>query len=103
MANLPVLNASNPTEIPAKVYDRVWIEEVIIRARDPNGDFGGEVKLHKYGMFDGKAELDPKGGKWIFVEEILAKSEEDADLQAAMNALITYVTKLGVENDVVSA
>ncbi len=103
MADLPVLNASNPTEIPAKVYDRVWIEEVIIRARDPNGDFGGEVKLHKYGMFDGKAELDPKGGKWIFVEEILAKSEEDADLQAAMNALITYVTKLGVENDVVSA
>lgn len=102
MADLPVLNASNPTEIPAKVYDRVWIEEVIIRARDPNGDFGGEVKLHKYGMFDGKAELAPGNGKWIFVEEILKKSDEDSDLQAAMNALIAYVAKLGVENDVVS-
>jgi len=102
MADLPILNASNPTEIPAKVYDRVWIEQIIIRAGDPNGDFGGEVKLHKYGMFNGKAELAPGNGRWIIVENILAKSEEDADLQVAMNALIAYVAKLGVENDVVS-
>jgi len=102
MANLPILNASNPTEIPAKVYDRVWIEEISIKAPDPNGDINGEVKLHKYGMFNDKAELDPKGGKWIFVEDMLKKSDEDSDLQAAMNALIAYVAKLGVENDVVS-
>jgi hypothetical protein len=101
MADLPVLNASDPTIIPEKVYDRVWIEEVIIRARDPNGDFGGEVKLHKYGMFDGKAELEPGNGKWIIVEEILAKSEEDTDLQAAMAAIINYVTKLGAENNII--
>lgn len=101
MAELPILNAAEPTEIPAKVYDRVWVSEVIIRAPDPNQDIIGEVKLHKYGMFDGKAELDPNGGQWIRVDSMLAKSEEDADLQAAMSGIIAYVAKLGAENNVV--
>ena len=55
--SLPILNAVEPTVIPAKTYDRVWVEEIVIRAPDPNGDVVGEVKLHKYGMFDGVAEL----------------------------------------------
>ena len=100
--SLPILSAASPTTIPEKVYDRVWVEEIVIKGPDPNGEVIGEVKLHKYGMFDGKAELAPGNGKWIFVEEILKKSDEDSDLQAAMNALIAYVAKLGVENDVVS-
>ena len=33
---LPILDAAEPTVIPAKTYDRVWIEEVIIKAPDPN-------------------------------------------------------------------
>lgn len=101
MADLPILNAAEPTEIPAKVYDRVWVQEVIIRAPDPNEDILGEVKLHKYGMFDGKAELDPSGGKWIRVDNMLEKSDTDPDLQAAMGSIIAYVAKLGVENNMV--
>ena len=30
---LPVLPAANPTVIPAKTYDRVWIEEIVIKAQ----------------------------------------------------------------------
>jgi hypothetical protein len=102
MADLPILNAVEPTVIPAKTYDRVWVEEVVIRAPDPNGDVVGEVKLHKYGMFDGVAELEPGNGQWIRVENMLAKSAEDADLQTAMSALLAYVGKIGVENNVVA-
>ena len=53
-------------------------------------------------MFDGKAELEPGNGQWIIVEDILAKSEEDADLQAAMAAIINYVSKLGTENNIIN-
>lgn len=102
MADLPILNAVDPTVIPAKTYDRVWVEEIVIRAPDPNGDVNGEVKLHKYGLFDGVAELDPNGGQWIRVDNMLAKSSEDADLQAAISTLLAYVGKVGVDNNIVS-
>tara|TARA_B100000902_G_scaffold181650_1_gene174486 strand:+ start:3692 stop:4033 length:342 start_codon:yes stop_codon:yes gene_type:complete len=111
MADLPILNAADPSEIPAKVYDRVWVEEVIISAPDPNGDITGEVKLHKYGMFtsldeEGNevelAEFDPEGGQWIRVPNMLEKSETDANLQAAMAGIIGYVAQLGVENNIIS-
>lgn len=102
MANLPILTATNPETIPAKTYDRVWIEEIIIRAPDPNGDILGEVKLRKYGMFDGVAEFEPRNGQWIRVENILEQSNSNETLQTAMSALITYVTQLAVSNDIVS-
>src|SRR6056300_1616377 len=99
MADLPILNAVDPAVIPAKTYDRVWIEEIVIRAPDPNGDVTGEVKLHKYGMFDDVAELEPGNGQWVRVENMLEKSDTDANLQTAMNALIGYVMQLGVDNN----
>lgn len=102
MADLPILDAVNPEVIPAKTYDRVWIEEVVIRAPDPNGDILGEVKLRKYGMFDGVAEFEPGNGQWIRVENMLEKSETDATLQTAMTALIGYVMQVGVENNVIT-
>jgi len=101
MSDLPILNAVEPTVIPAKTYDRVWIEEIVIRAPDPNGDAMGEVKLHKYGVFDGVAQLEPNGGQWIRVDNMLEKAGSDTDLQTAMAALISYVAKLGAENNLI--
>jgi hypothetical protein len=103
MADLPILNAVDPAVIPAKTYDRVWIEEIVIRAPDPNGDVTGEVKLHKYGMFDDVAELEPGNGQWVRVENMLEKSDTDANLQTAMNALIGYVMQLGVDNNIIAS
>ena len=101
--SLPILPASSPTTIPAKVYDRVWVEEIVIKGPDPNGEVIGEVKLHKYGMFDGLAELEPNGGQWIRIENMLEESTTDADLAAAMGSLIAYVNKLGQQNDIISS
>lgn len=100
--SLPILSAASPTTIPAKVYDRVWVEEIVIKGPDPNGEVTGEVKLHKYGMFDGLAELEPDGGQWIRIENMLEESETDTDLAAAMGSLIAYVNKLGQQNDIIS-
>lgn len=101
--SLPILSASSPTTIPEKVYDRVWVEEIVIKGPDPNGEVSGEVKLHKYGMFDGVAELEPNGGQWIRVNNMLEESQTDADLAAAMTSLIAYVTKLGQAQDIISS
>ena len=101
--SLPVLPAASPTTIPAKVYDRVWVEEIVIKGPDPNGEVIGEVKLHKYGMFDGLAELEPDGGQWIRIDNMLEESAKDADLAAAMGSLIAYVNKLGQQNDIISS
>ena len=38
MPNLPIFNASEPNTVPAKVYDKIWIEQIVIQAPDPNGD-----------------------------------------------------------------
>jgi hypothetical protein len=100
--SLPILSAASPTTIPAKVYDRVWVEEIVIKGPDPNGEVSGEVKLHKYGMFDGEAELDPNGGEWIRIDNMLAESAVDADLASAMGSLISYVMKLGKQKNIIS-
>jgi hypothetical protein len=100
--SLPILSAASPTTIPAKVYDRVWVEEIVIKGPDPNGEVTGEVKLHKYGMFDGLAELEPDGGQWIRIDKMLEESAKDTDLAAAMGSLIAYVNKLGQQNDIIS-
>lgn len=109
---LPILDAADPTVIPEKTYDRVWIEEIAIKAPDPNGEVVGEVKMHKYGMFPGTdaegnavevAELDPQGGKWIRIDNMLETAAEDPDLQTAFGALIGYVAKLGAENNIITS
>jgi hypothetical protein len=101
--SLPILSAASPTSIPAKVYDRIWIEDITIKGADPNGEISGAVKLRKYGMFDGVAELDPNYEKWITIPNMLEVSATDTDLAAAMGSLIAYVNKLGQENDIISS
>lgn len=102
MADLPILNAVDPIIVPEKIYDKVWVEEIIIKCPDPNKDIIGEVKLHKYGMFNGLAELEPGNGQWIRVENMLEKAAFDQDLQSAISTLLLYVSKIGIENNVIA-
>ena len=102
MPNLPIFNASEPNTVPAKVYDKIWIEQIVIQAPDPNGDAVGEVKLHKYGVFDGVAELDPQDGKWIRIHHLLPESDNDQALSNALTYLLTYIQKLGQSNNIIA-
>lgn len=103
MTELPIFNAVNPTTIPSKTYDRIWVEEIVIRAPDPNGDAVAEVKLHKYGLFDGIAELEPGNGQWIRVEDVLSQSSSDQDLNTAINSLLLYINKIGQINGIITS
>lgn len=101
MADLPVFNAVDPTIVPAKIYDKIWVQQIVVSAPDPNSDIIGEVKLCKYGVFNGIAELDPKGCQWIKVDNMLSKASLDSDLQMAISALLAYVSKIGIENNII--
>lgn len=113
MPSLPIFPASESTTIPAKVYDRIWVKEIVIKAPDPNGEVSGEVKLTKYGMIP-TGEQDENGNNtfiaemwdssndiWLTVDNMLETSEMDEDMGMALQALLAYVYKLGVVNGVV--
>ena len=110
---LPIFPASEDTTIPAKVYDRIWISEIVIKGSDPNGDVNGEVKMTKYGMFptgetdeNGEPILmaetwDSSNDVWLSIPNMLSTSETDPELNMAMQALLGYAYKLGVMNGVI--
>lgn len=103
MAALPIFPANDSTTVPAKVYDRIWVKEIRVRAPDPNGEVSGEVKLTKYGMFDGVAETwNASNDIWVRVDDMLEKSETDSDLALALQALLGYVYKLGIMEGIIT-
>jgi hypothetical protein len=101
--SIPILQAAEPLTVPAKVYDKVWVEEVVIDAPDPNGDVSARVKLRRFAVVGGVAELEPEQGQWIEVRDVLSGSQADPDLAAVVQSLMTYVGKIGIEAGVVSA
>lgn len=99
----PTLTAADPLVIPAKVYDKVWVEEVVIYAPDPNGDASARVKLRRFTVVDNVAELEPGAGYWLEVANILANSQADPDLAQVVTSLMTYIAKTGQAQGVISA
>ncbi len=101
--SLPIFPAKTPEVIPAKSYDKIWIKEIVVSAPDPNGEVNGEVKLSKYGMFDGVAETQPDNlDQWLRVSNMLEASLTDEDLALALQALLGYVYKLGIMEGVIA-
>ena len=98
---IQTLFAAAPTVINA-VYDKVWIEEIVISAPSLGGDASARVRLRKFRSTESGAEFAPEPGEWLEVQEIISGSEADQDLAAAVGAMMAYVAKVGVEKGVVS-
>ena len=99
--SIPVLSAADPVIIPATVYDKVWVEEVVISAPDPNGEVTARVRLRRFAAVEGRAELEPAAGQWLEVRDVLTGVDTDPDLGNVVSALMLYVAKLGREHGVV--
>lgn len=100
---IPTLTAATPLTVPAKVYDKIWVEEVVISAPDPNGDASARVRLRKFTVVDGVAELEPTPGNWLQINDLLANSETDADLAQVVSSLMAYIAKVGAAEGVITA
>lgn len=98
----PQLYAASPLTIPARVYDRIWIEQIEIMAPDPAGDATAIVRLRRYCMDDaGNAHTDPESLR-LEVSDLLAKSETDSDLAQVVASLMGYIAKAGVDQGMIA-
>lgn len=98
---IETLYAAAPTVINA-TFDKIWIEEIIISAMSLGGEATARVRLRKFRTTEDGAEFSPDPAETLTVEEVLAGAEADADLAAAVGAMMNYVAKIGREKGVIA-
>lgn len=98
--NLPLLMAAEPLNIPARNYDRIWIEVVEISAPSPSGDATARVRLRRFTVEDGQVYTEPDS-QLIEVQNILEKAQTDSELANAVASLMAYIAKAGREAGIV--
>ena len=99
---IETLNAATPVTVPSKTYDKVWIEELVIRGYDPNADVTADARLRYFGEFDGKREFGADVVR-VSATNLLSNPDNDPDLDAAVTSLMAYVAKLAIAQGVVAA
>jgi hypothetical protein len=100
--NLPLLMAAEPLVIPARNYDRIWIEAVEISAPRPDGDAVARVRLRRFTVDDaGVVHTEPDSQK-LEIADSLAKSATDEELATAIQAIMAYIAKAGTEQGVIA-
>ena len=102
MPDIPTLYASEPLAISA-VYDKLWLRECVISASTVGGEAEARVTLVRFRTTDDGVEEAPAEPVRLHVRDLLAGAEADADLAAAVGALMAYVGKVGIEQGVVAA
>jgi hypothetical protein len=99
--SLPILNAADPTIVPAKTFDKWWVNQITIKAPNPNGDATAEVVLMKFRTDENNiAELSSET-IFINLDNILTTAQTDQELGAAVYALMSYIMKIGIERGIV--
>jgi hypothetical protein len=101
MADIPTLFSSEPLSYSA-TYDKLWLRELVVSSRT-GGDAEARVTLVRFRTTEGGVEEAPAEPIRLHVQDLLAGAEADADLAAAVGALMNYVAKVGIEQGVVAA
>jgi hypothetical protein len=100
--NIPLLMAAAPLVIPARNYDRIWIEAVEISAPRPDGDAVARVRLRRFAVDEsGVVHTEPDSQK-LEIADILSKATTDPTLAAAIEAIMAYIAQAGAEQGVIA-
>lgn len=99
--SIETLYAQNPTVINA-VYDKIWVEEIVISAPDLAGDAQARVRLKKFRTTESNAEFSPEPAEIITVDSIISGSQSDPDLANAISYLMNYIAKKGIESGIIA-
>jgi hypothetical protein len=100
MADIPTLFASEPLSISA-TYDRLWVREIVVSS-PTGGEAEARVTLVRFRTTETGVEEAPAEPVRLHVRDLLAGAEADADLAAAVGALMQYVAKVGMAEGVVA-
>lgn len=100
--SLPILSASNPTTVPAKVYDKWWIDTINIVAPDPNGDARASVTLVKFSTNeDGTASVSNEFTT-LQINGLLSDASSDPELASVITGLMNYIMKIGQSQGIIA-
>lgn len=101
--SLPIFSANEPTTIPAKVFDKWWVNSITINAPNPNGDANAEVILIKFRTDENNiAELSSETA-FLNINNILTTAQSDQELGAAVYSLMNYIMKVGIEKGIIQS
>ena len=99
---IETLTAAEPITVPAKTFDKIWVEEINIYAPDPNGDAQASARLRHFSDEGESREFSPKVS-FVNANAILSGAANDPDLDAAITSLMKYIAKLGTQQGVIAA
>jgi len=101
MPDIPTLYAAEPLAISA-TYGKLWLREVVISAPVVGGEAEARVMLTRFRTTDTGVEEAPAEPLRLHLKDLIAGADADADLAAALTAIMAYVAKAGVEQGVIA-
>jgi hypothetical protein len=101
MPEIPTLFASEPLSISA-TYEKLWVREIVISAQTVGGDAEARITLVRFRTTDDGVEEAPAEPIRLHVSDLIAGANSDSDLAAAVGALMAYISKIGIEQGVIS-
>jgi len=102
MPNIPTLYAAEPLAISA-TYQKLWLREVVISAPVVGGEAEARVMLTRFRTTETGVEEAPAEPLRLHLRDLLAGADADADLAAALTAIMNYVAKAGIAEGVIAA
>jgi len=102
MPNIPTLYAAEPLAISA-TYQKLWLREVVISAPVVGGEAEARVMLTRFRTTEDGVEEAPAEPLRLHLRDLLAGADADADLAAALTAIMNYVAKAGIAEGVIAA
>lgn len=79
-----------------RVYDKVWVEEIVISALDPNADANARVRLRYYAEDSVFGRQFAPDVHTIELPNLLATAASDSELDAAVTSLMSVIRRLAV-------
>jgi hypothetical protein len=102
MPDIPTLFSSEPLDVPAKLFDKLWVREIVISSPTVGGEAEARVTLVRFRTTETGVEEAPAEPIRLHVQDLLAGAETDADLAAAVGALMAYINKIGIEQNIIA-
>jgi hypothetical protein len=100
--SLPILSASNPTTVPAVVYDKWWVQRIDISAPNPNGDAYAQVTLVKFATGPDGNAITSNEVVFMNVDNLLSNAATDPELGGIIIGLMNYIMKVGQNQGIIA-
>jgi hypothetical protein len=101
--SLPILSATNPTTVPAIVYDKWWIQKIEIQAPSPNHDASANIILVKFATNEDGIATVSNETVAMEMNNLLSNATNDPELAMVIGGLMNYIMKVGQNRGIVAA